>query len=465
MPEKNKLYYILYTMPSKQSNLPKSTKRVNTMYSKPMAKPKKRQDIQRYRPVASKLGAYRISGGIYGQGAIGPFKAGAQLSGAYSSSASGLGAYNISNIHHNTLIKPDIPQMRNSIYAEGGTIIRHREYLGPITTSPTAGAFKIQTYPLNPAQSSTFPWLSTIAQNYEEYRPNGMLFEFRSTASDAIASSSNLALGQVMLCTQYDPTDPDFNNDIELLNYTWAQSGKVSDNIMHFVECDPGQSPLSHLYCRSGAVGSDTDLRFSDFGKFSIATSGLQGTNVQVGQLWVSYEFICYKPKIGSNGQNVGEFFHSGNEVGLNAISLPFGTISSMTYDPENTLAIQASNSPLGADRGRLTFPVVAVKASYMITLTVIGSADTANCGFFRAGASSPEVQFVQHLYGDSLAAFGSPKVLGTFDRIIYIMFANINPSSTPCFIDFETEGIYPTGAKLDIYVSQVPYLDPAIYG
>ena len=169
---------------------------------------RKRAPIYR-RPVIRKKGAYYVAGGFAAKGSLFGQKAAAGVHAGFSSgkyegasALSGIGAYNVGNIRHNTLIKPDIPEVRNTFYTEGGTILRHREYLGAITSSSSANSFKIQTYPLNPAQSDTFPWLSTIAQNYEEYRPNGMMFEFRSTASDAIASSTNLALGQVMMCTQ-----------------------------------------------------------------------------------------------------------------------------------------------------------------------------------------------------------------------------------------------------------------------
>jgi len=89
-------------------------------------------------------GAYYVQAGGYLRGKMGPIKGGASVAGGYSNHMpmpvmTGLGAYSVSNIKHNVLIKPDLPQVRNAIYAEGGTIIRHKEYLGAITTSATAG--------------------------------------------------------------------------------------------------------------------------------------------------------------------------------------------------------------------------------------------------------------------------------------------------------------------------------------
>lgn len=422
---------------------------------------RKRRNLAPPKRYAKRLGAYYIKGDVSGTAKIpgfGKIKGG--LAAGYSNTASGLGAYNISNIKHNVLIKPDIPEVRNAIYAEGGTIIRHREYLGPITTSATAGAFKIQTYPLNPAQESTFPWLSTIAQNYEEYKPHGLLFEFRSTASDAIASSTNLALGQIMMCTQYDPTDTTFSSDIELLNYTWAQSGKVSDNVQHYVECDPNQSPLSNLYTRAGALATNTDLRFSDFGTFSIASSGLQGTSVQVGQLWVTYEFILYKPKIGSLSGSAGGWFHWGNDVGISTVN-PFGTVSSGVVDRENNLNLSITDE---GNEGQIRFPAYASSVSFMVCCVWKGASTASVSTPLIDSSADPLVYFIQHNGGNLNASVFQPATAITTTTVSTMCWVTIPGDGVSHVLQFGV-GVLPTTPYVDIYVCQIPYLDPAIYG
>ena len=416
------------------------------------------------RPVLKGRGAYYAQIGAYGQGQLGPFKGGGAIHAGYSQGntvipkLSGLGAYSVSNIKHNVLIKPDIPEVRNSVYVEGGTIIRHREYLGPIITSSTAGAFKISTYPLNPAQMRTFPWLSAAAANFEEYKPNGVMFEFRSTASDAIASSTNLALGQVMMCTQYDPTDPVFTDDVALLNYSWAQSGKVSDNICHYVECDPKQSPLSHLYTRSQSATDDSDLRFSDFGNFSIATSGLQGTSVQVGQLWVTYEFILYKPKLGDQNPGGGGYFHALSDDGSCTHLKPAGDIATWVLDPSNNISPTFTNDAFGDFK--IVFPVLPYDATYKVTLVWNGDT-TVSCAV-------PGVTFTNCTATDNF----------TMPTMPYILFPNVPSTQQRCLIttwvavprDVSISYITLTNTKppdnstSDLYIDQLPFLNPAIY-
>lgn len=411
-------------------------------------------------------GGYYISGGAYARGRLGVFKGGAALNAGYSSGTtsapklSGLGAYNMANIRHNTLIKPDIPQVLNTTYAEGGTIVRHREYLGPVITSATAGAYRASSYPLNPAQDTTFPWLSTIAANYEEYKPNGLMFEYRSTASDAIASSTNLALGQVMMATQYDPTDAEFSSDVELLNYTWAQSGKVSDCVHHFIECDPKQSPLAHLYTREGGYSGESDLRFSDFGRFTIATSGLQGTSVQVGQLWVTYEFILYKPKLGGAQAESGGWFHYSTNTGVDATA-PLGDIATGVYDDENNLAITLTDL---TNDGGIIIPAQAKPATFLVQIAYLGESTASVTAPSFGDTTDPAIQFIQHFSQNDIAQIAFPSSAATTPISSCTVWITVVGDGQPHTLVCKADPI-PTASSVDLYVAQIPYLDHNAYG
>jgi len=418
------------------------------------------------RPVnnAGGRGAYYVQGGAHIKGSLGPFKAGANINAGYAKDMKlgGFGAYSLENVKHNTLIRPDPPQMMNSYYREGAFVIRHREYIGDIISSATANTFNIQTFPLNPAQASTFPWLASgIGPSFEEYRLNGCVFEFKSTCSDAIASSTNLALGQVMMCVQYDPTDPVFTTSNQLLNYFWAQSGKVSDNIYHFVECDKQQSPLVHLYTRSGSPASESDLRFSDFGRFSIATNGLQGTSINLGQLWVSYEFLMYKPKVASLESVAGGWFHLGLSDGSVTNLNPFGStpMTSGQVDAENNLNIILSDN---VNYGRITFPKLYQDSSFVISCVWRGDS-TASVSTPSVIASDAAVSFIEHLDDNQLAAVLLPSTSSTSTMVSIQTWVSIPGDAATHTVDFGV-GTLPANTTVDVYVSQIPYLDPSLY-
>jgi len=190
-------------------------------------------------------------------------------------------------------------------------IIRHKEYIGDVLsgtgTPPVGGGtpanqspsiFTITKFQVNPGLSATFPWLSGVAQQYQEYQPRGVIFEFKSTAADATIAQS-LGLGALIMASDYNVLNPDFVNKQQMENTEMAGSCKPSQSMMHTIECDGKYNPLDKYYVRDSQIAA-TDLRFNDICNFYIASQGIPtGTNgaaVNIGELWVTYEFAFLKP-------------------------------------------------------------------------------------------------------------------------------------------------------------------------
>lgn len=207
----------------------------------------------------------------------------------------GMGDYSVKK---NIFLSGRLPEIVNQPTG-GGTIIRFQEYLGDVFTSSIAGQFQIQSYLINAANSDTFPFLSQIACNYEQYEIEGLLFSFKSTSANAL-NSVNTALGSVMMATQYDTLDAPFASKLEMLNYEFSTSAKPSADTVHMIECEPRQSTVSNLYTldKNQITPSNADPRLYHLGKFSIATTGFQGTSVNIGQLHVTYQIRLLKPKL-----------------------------------------------------------------------------------------------------------------------------------------------------------------------
>lgn len=188
-----------------------------------------------------------------------------------------------------------LPTFRNM---SSGTKVLHREYLGDVITSSTIGAFKNQVFPIQPALYTTFPWLSASAENYQEYRLNGLVFEFKSNSYNAL-SSTNTASGTVVMATNYNVLESPFPNKFIMEQTQFTCSGKPSINLLHPIECAKIETPTSVLYTRSGTVTTG-DLRLYDWGNFQIATVGMQGANTNIGELWVTYDVTLLKPRLGA---------------------------------------------------------------------------------------------------------------------------------------------------------------------
>lgn len=181
-----------------------------------------------------------------------------------------------------------------------GTRICEREYLGDIFSGGTlvngSSTFDLRGFALNPGVATTFPWLASIAQQYEAYKPNGIIFEFKSTSSAFNGTSQ--ALGTVICATDYDPTDAYYINKTQMEAADYSDSTSAYKSMMHGIECEPKERGDNVLYVRAGGIPANDNLRFYDLGIFQIATQGMSATNVNLGELWVSYDFTFYKKNL-----------------------------------------------------------------------------------------------------------------------------------------------------------------------
>jgi hypothetical protein len=168
-------------------------------------------------------------------------------------------------------------------------IVCHREYLGDMSGTT---AFTNIAFPINPGVATTFPWLSTIAQNYQEYKIHGLIFEFRSLITDFVPGGSP---GVVVMATNYNSDSATFLTKQEMENSEFAVSVKPTLSLIHGVECATDQTVLPQLYVRSGAPATGVDLKTTDLGKFQFASQN-NPTPIVLGELWISYCIEFFKP-------------------------------------------------------------------------------------------------------------------------------------------------------------------------
>jgi len=236
----------------------------------------------------------------------------------------------------------ELPIIKNS---KSGVIIRHKEYLGDINPSKE---FSNETFPLNPGVEKTFPWLHTVAQQFEQYELRGCVFQFRSLSSDTFTTSAggNTALGSVIMATEYNVYDADYQDKQEMENAEFSNSCKPSCSMLHPIECARGLSTVTRLYVRtpenSTSVG---DQRLYDLGKFQIATVGMQGDATElpsftIGELWVSYEVEFFKPQLNAQGPLEIALWHAGPGSILFTKTAPFGSLEEATVPGSSDIGI-----------------------------------------------------------------------------------------------------------------------------
>ena len=259
---------------------------------------------------------------------------------------------------YNVMMNDQIPKFNTS---KQTNVICHREYLGDIMG--TAG-FNNTAYPLNPGMAKTFPWLSTIAQNYQQYKFHGVIFEFRPLITDFV---TNGAPGVVVMATNYNADAPAYTTKQEMENSEYAVSVKPTRELIHGIECDIQQTSVSQLYVRSGTPVVGQDLRLYDLGSFQFAT---QVNPIQnLGELWVSYCVEFFKPILpGDVGGNV---LSAVNNRGSVTLAAPFGTVSNGFFG-DLDLVVTGTTATWTAQPGNL-YELIVVWSTGVATMATFG--------------------------------------------------------------------------------------------
>lgn len=228
------------------------------------------------------------------------------------------------SMRRNTLFRDQVPYVHGN---SESIRFKHHEYIGDVNSS---SAFTTNVITINPGLATSFPYLATIAQNFQEYRFHGLIYTFKSTSANAL-NSTNTALGSIAMACQYRPDVSAFNNKQQLLNEMWSMDSKPSKGFIFPVECDPRKNVNDIMYVRSGPINgaSLTDYESYDLGKVTVASFGSQATAV-VGEIWVSYDVELMKPSQNGQIENASAVMYS-----ISAISAGnfFGTAWFTQYD------------------------------------------------------------------------------------------------------------------------------------
>jgi hypothetical protein len=231
----------------------------------------------------------------------------------------------------NDLIK-GCPDSSASFSSKGEvTRIRHREYIQDVVTGPVAGVFNNTALNINPGLASLFPYLASIAQNYEEYRIRGMVIEFVSSTSPY---NTNGAMGTLILSMEYNPLAPPYTSKPQMENSAEAVSARFDKNMMYGVECS---AFFQNMYLVRYQTASP--LSAYDVGTFQFATAPASTfpVNSVVGELWVSYDVELMRPRI--SPARFGIMHYVGPTMGQSITTIPtggafqalFGTLSNVS--------------------------------------------------------------------------------------------------------------------------------------
>jgi len=311
-------------------------------------------------------------------------------------------------------------------------IVCHREYLGDIYGTT---AFNNNTFPLNPGISTTFPWLSTLAGNYQEYKFHGLIFEFRPLTTDYANSG---VPGVVVLSTNYNADVPSYATKQEMENAEFAVSTKPTLAVMHPVECAVGLTINPTKYIRSGAVPSGQDLRLYDQGLFQFATQGNSST-VDLGELWVSYCVEFFKPVLPDvvAGGNTDHYLRTS----VNGLTV-FGPTALITAVSQIGTVVSANV---------LTFPA-NVSGTFQLTIVHVGTAAVFG-GFGNPTAVGCTVS--SNVFTNHTANYGQAPSGVSSANVSYTLFVTVPPVNAIATLTFAAT-VAPTNSNIDVIVTSV---------
>lgn len=200
--------------------------------------------------------------------------------------------------------------------------VSKQEFVRSIYAPATAGEFQNTVLQLQPGLQQTFPWLGLIAPQFEEYEMRQMIWYWRPMVSDF--NSGTGQVGEIIMVTQYNPTEEAFTDVLRAKSYDGAMSAKTSCAMNHGVECEPKlNSGAAGKYIRVGPLNAfgvnSGDLKQYDQGNLNVIITGTPAAyNSQLlGELWCAYTVTLRKPKLPqSTGDTIlRDYFEAGGSA------------------------------------------------------------------------------------------------------------------------------------------------------
>jgi len=164
-------------------------------------------------------------------------------------------------------------------------IISENEYIGEVTVANQPN-FNTTMYPVNPGQASTFPWLSTIAKNFEKYRFKRLIFEFRPEVTQFTANTNT---GKVVMSADYDSSDPSPLTKQQQLDTKPHNDGMPYEYVDLVLSPTEMHEKSVAKFVRPAGLPGGSDIKTYDCANVFVSTQG-QTANSVLGELHVIYE-------------------------------------------------------------------------------------------------------------------------------------------------------------------------------
>jgi len=173
---------------------------------------------------------------------------------------------------------------QNHKKASGTPILRRSECIGDVYGST---GFATKSYSINPGLADSFPWLSIMAKDWQQYRFSRLIVRF-------VTRVSANTKGSVILSPEYNVNDGPPLTENEARNTQDSVEGNCWAEISVSLDCKAMFAFGLRKQIRTSNIGAD--LSTYDAVLLTVATIGLPDNSV-IGQLWLDYDVEFFVPQ------------------------------------------------------------------------------------------------------------------------------------------------------------------------
>jgi len=295
------------------------------------------------------------------------------------------------------------------------------EFIGAVTVANQPN-FNVVSFPINPGQAATFPWLSKEAAQWEKYTFEMLEFYYKREVSEFATAGQQ---GKVILSVDYDASDAPPSS---------KQQMEDTDPHVDNMPCENNKLRLNRRdmhglvnlpkFVRIGGLPGSSDIKNYDVGNLFVATQGIP-SNTEVGELRVRYRVRFEIPVLESvttapaNNQVAFLSSVSAPTSGVPTV-VPLGTINYNGVNLVNNggvIILPSGNYTLDTTvegTGTAVTSLVVDVLKNGATLGTFAQAFAASAGAIVTNTTVPKMAFIQSNGTDTYAISATLTATGT---------------------------------------------------
>lgn len=187
---------------------------------------------------------------------------------------------------------------------ESSIVVTHREYIADLESYnggglPSVGDSHIQSK-INPANAELFPWLSSLAVNYETYKFHKLEFDYQSFCATS-------RQGTTIIAIDYDPSDSAPTTKVDVMSFEESVRSNVWAPVTHRCLSKNLNKKLFTSGSSSSSGNSDPGTQRSQhLGTVHVISCDGSDNSVPIGEVYVSYSVELFTPQLALSSSMMG---------------------------------------------------------------------------------------------------------------------------------------------------------------